>query len=436
MFSGSIYLPANTSIETDVLFYTTHTASILLALLALLFIKYGYNPINRTSMWVAGIALVVCEVILITDTGYALKLVACILVGGSTGILTVIWIESFAVYYKREFLKTVPLSFVLTAIVSLPLLIQNYVVDLTCMVAFPILSCVILDNLAIKKQKRPMPSSVISKRKVLRQIYLPFAAYFSMAIISVAMMNMTIIAPIGPSVSSNYLYIILAIALGSAISFMLPKGALLKPTLPQVLLLLAVATLIALPFAGSFLQIAIEILVAAEVRILLICAIVTCISVSHQQGVSSLVMGCIFYMLLAASLVLGSIISAICTTSVWDEDFQFITLMAICVYLLFVTLLVSLLSKRKGPVDIEISETALPTNQKIIISICGDLAEENGLSKRETEVLALLFAGRSDSYIAENLHISKNTAKSHIKRIYQKLNIHHRQDLHDLLNLV
>lgn len=60
---------------------------------------------------------------------------------------------------------------------------------------------------------------------------------------------------------------------------------------------------------------------------------------------------------------------------------------------------------------------------------CRWLASSYSLTERETDVLALLLDGRSVPYIQETLHVSANTAKTHIRHIYQKLDVHNRQDL-------
>ena len=60
------------------------------------------------------------------------------------------------------------------------------------------------------------------------------------------------------------------------------------------------------------------------------------------------------------------------------------------------------------------------------------IAAEGGLSARETEVLGYLARGRSQPYICDALVLSKNTVASHVKHIYQKLNVHSRQELLDL----
>lgn len=62
-----------------------------------------------------------------------------------------------------------------------------------------------------------------------------------------------------------------------------------------------------------------------------------------------------------------------------------------------------------------------------------ELAERHFLTKRETEVLGLLVAGRSVPYISQQLCVSDNTVKSHVRHIYTKLDVHDRQELLDLV---
>ena len=62
-----------------------------------------------------------------------------------------------------------------------------------------------------------------------------------------------------------------------------------------------------------------------------------------------------------------------------------------------------------------------------------DLKHKFSLSDREYEVIELLARGMSNQIISETLHISVNTVKSHIKRIYSKLGIGNRLQLVNLL---
>ena len=64
---------------------------------------------------------------------------------------------------------------------------------------------------------------------------------------------------------------------------------------------------------------------------------------------------------------------------------------------------------------------------------CLEIAERFGLSQRETDVLFLLAKGRTISFIADELSVSFNTAKSHIRHVYVKTGVHTRQELLDMV---
>lgn len=51
-------------------------------------------------------------------------------------------------------------------------------------------------------------------------------------------------------------------------------------------------------------------------------------------------------------------------------------------------------------------------------------SNDSPLSPRETEVLQRLSQGKSYTMIADELFIDKETVRSHIKNIYQKLEVH------------
>lgn len=53
---------------------------------------------------------------------------------------------------------------------------------------------------------------------------------------------------------------------------------------------------------------------------------------------------------------------------------------------------------------------------------------QSPLSDRETEVLQSLSEGKSYTVIADEIFVSKETVKSHIKQIYKKLEVHSKKD--------
>lgn len=66
---------------------------------------------------------------------------------------------------------------------------------------------------------------------------------------------------------------------------------------------------------------------------------------------------------------------------------------------------------------------------------CSELAKRYDLTTREEEILLLLSLNKKPAVIEEELYVAKSTVKTHIKHIYQKLGIHSRQELFDLVGI-
>lgn len=65
---------------------------------------------------------------------------------------------------------------------------------------------------------------------------------------------------------------------------------------------------------------------------------------------------------------------------------------------------------------------------------CRALAEQAQLTPRESDMLRCLAQGRSTQYMAERFTLSENTVKSHVRNVYQKLGVHSKQDVIDIVN--
>lgn len=65
---------------------------------------------------------------------------------------------------------------------------------------------------------------------------------------------------------------------------------------------------------------------------------------------------------------------------------------------------------------------------------CKSLAEQTQLTPRESDILACLAQGRSTQYMADKFTLSENTVKSHVRNVYQKLGVHSKQDVIDIIN--
>ena len=67
--------------------------------------------------------------------------------------------------------------------------------------------------------------------------------------------------------------------------------------------------------------------------------------------------------------------------------------------------------------------------QEALVGRCRVIAEEYGLTKRESEILPYLAQGYSLPYIRNELYIAQSTIDTHVRHIYKKLDIHSREEL-------
>ena len=83
----------------------------------------------------------------------------------------------------------------------------------------------------------------------------------------------------------------------------------------------------------------------------------------------------------------------------------------------------------------EEKERPLPQNQYVVDMVssinaqCARVAACFGLTQREQSVLGYLVRGWSLQMIAEEEHLTRNTVKTHVTHIYQKLGVHTREEM-------
>lgn len=74
--------------------------------------------------------------------------------------------------------------------------------------------------------------------------------------------------------------------------------------------------------------------------------------------------------------------------------------------------------------------------QEQSLSVLQKLAEHYSLTKRETEILALLMQGHSNRYISEAAYISIGTVKVHAHNIFRKLDIADRTEINKAIERI
>ena len=77
----------------------------------------------------------------------------------------------------------------------------------------------------------------------------------------------------------------------------------------------------------------------------------------------------------------------------------------------------------------ESEEAREAARRNALMGRCEELAHGCGLSQREEEVLLLLVEGKTAGEIAHELLVANGTVKAHVGHIYQKLDVHSREEL-------
>ena len=81
------------------------------------------------------------------------------------------------------------------------------------------------------------------------------------------------------------------------------------------------------------------------------------------------------------------------------------------------------------------SLTTTPQTASELDTICDEVAQQFKLSARESEILHLLAYGHTADSIAKKLVISPYTVNTHIRHIYEKMQIHKRAELLNYINM-
>lgn len=201
----------------------------------------------------------------------------------------------------------------------------------------------------------------------------------------------------------------------------------------RAVLLFTAATLFFLPWAGPawapWLQLGAGI--AQTLVVMLLWAMLA--DVAHHTSAAPCTVFASGWIAYSLPLVLGEVAGSLAGTAP-DHGLY----VAVLAYGVTVTVVLALsdgtFSQRRIFADLGGASPA-PSAFASLDARCEELGAARGLTAREVEVLRMIVKGRSKSYIAENLFISENTVRSHSKHIYQKLDVHSKQEVLDLLGM-
>ncbi len=83
-------------------------------------------------------------------------------------------------------------------------------------------------------------------------------------------------------------------------------------------------------------------------------------------------------------------------------------------------------------IEIENGERIVSPRERLIVR-CEQLAQEYGLTPREAEVLTLIAQRKTRAEMEQELFLSQNTVKTHVRHVYAKLGVHSKADVYELV---
>lgn len=181
----------------------------------------------------------------------------------------------------------------------------------------------------------------------------------------------------------------------------------------------------------------------ASMTVAFVLALEACVEEMQSCRRSSVPSACLLYSIMYTAATLGIFIAG---SSSPVEEFDLTSLLiqalAVIVTLALALIIMVVMHTQKRGVGSGGANSAddKSTSDATIISYSEEslrsnpqLTEMYQLSKREIDVVVLLAGGRTVKHISKTLFISENTVRGHMKNIYQKLGVHKKQEMLDLL---
>lgn len=221
--------------------------------------------------------------------------------------------------------------------------------------------------------------------------------------------------------------------------------ALLRPEkfdarfLAQACVPLALATCVLMPAAWSNAGFAVSFLVKLAYVWFTIFAIMLFANLAFRFGVPTLRMFAIARACSEGAIFLGVTMRGFLQSSGLSQDGT-VLLISACAGVVAVCVCVLLWRSERavnadwGAAGIEVAsgERVMGPRERLIVR-CEQLAQMHALTARETEVLTLIAQRKTRSEIEQELFLSQNTVKTHVRHIYAKLGIHSKSDVYELV---
>lgn len=218
------------------------------------------------------------------------------------------------------------------------------------------------------------------------------------------------------------------------VSFKIDLNVLFKLLVP-----LCITTVLLYPLLGEETSTCIATVYYAVFGIASIAMIIACAAMSHTFKLHPSTVYCLFFGFIYLSSKIGLFLGRIFTeTASTMDDLTFELSIALASVYLF-AMLSFFLQKRHAARNEESTKSSPPSEKPtaaqvkpVFATLSSDPFDGFGLTPREQQIASLLVRGRDVAYICDELMLSKNTVRSHIKSVYQKTGVHSKQELINL----
>lgn len=417
----------------------------LLSLIAVIFALPAFKKFERVPLWIAAL-LVSFGLWFLDKSQIAFAVIGSALCAIGMTWLFVRWFTLFTTNSTRPFLD-IPVAFLTGNIISwLYVLLDTkgdsmlYVIGIFASTllaqSFKPLSSESndLENLAEQQTLRTLAT-------LLKPSATSIISFFAVSTISIAI---SYIALFQREVSLNdQLWIhLIGPTLGALIALLIHRTFSSRINASQISIFIVATLILFLPlFQSSYVSI-FRLASMAVVEILLIQVIALTIKAAKKQLELSRALGSICWCVLSLSTFLGTSIGYICSQLSLNSALFYGSLGTLFGYFLITALVLLLPFSGKGKEEATpegfTGEFKTPaktanglTSEETKRALLDNVAKRYGLTTREKEVLSLLVSGRSGTYIAKEFVVSPETVKGHTRHIYQKLNVHSKQELID-----
>jgi len=204
-------------------------------------------------------------------------------------------------------------------------------------------------------------------------------------------------------------------------------GVAIRPALPLV----AIGVLL-LPVVGTGRSYVVSAVLAAGYGFFWILSTIIAVTLARRLSVSALLVGG----LVCAVSATGNAVGVAAELAIFGVAVGTPTLpAAVSLVIVFALLLASTFAVTDRSVSTLWGLAGAPAPEPHEVSLeqrSSAMAVAFKLTPREREVLIMLAKGRNTEYIQRTLVVSSNTVRTHIRRIYEKLDVHSHQELIDM----